>query len=142
MIRTMGIRIGGIFLAAFILAAPVSAQTTWEPLRLNTLTSTRQQGPELSSGTAGTLQALDKMSGDVVELALSVGTVTTYGRLTVEMISCRYPSENPSSDAYAFLEIRTTESREMLFRGWMIASSPALNALDHARYDIWVSRCR
>jgi len=23
----------------------------------------------------------------------------------------------------------------------MIASSPALNALDHPRYDVWVMRC-
>jgi len=28
-----------------------------------------------------------------------------------------------------------------VFKGWMIASSPALNALDHPRYDVWVLRC-
>jgi len=28
------------------------------------------------------------------------------------------------------------------FDGWMIASAPALNALDHARYDVWVMRCK
>ncbi|MGB0800115.1 MAG: DUF2155 domain-containing protein, partial [Planktomarina sp.] len=26
--------------------------------------------------------------------------------------------------------------------GWMVASSPALNALEHPRYDIWVLRCK
>ena len=30
---------------------------------------------------------------------------------------------------------------EVAFSGWMVASSPALNALDHSRYDIWVLRC-
>ena len=30
---------------------------------------------------------------------------------------------------------------ERLFDGWMIASSPALNALDHPRYDVWVIGC-
>ncbi|MGB0439332.1 MAG: DUF2155 domain-containing protein [Paracoccaceae bacterium] len=28
-----------------------------------------------------------------------------------------------------------------VFEGWIIASSPALNAMDHARYDVWVLRC-
>ena len=28
-----------------------------------------------------------------------------------------------------------------LFRGWMFASSPALNALEHPVYDIWVIDC-
>ncbi len=27
------------------------------------------------------------------------------------------------------------------FSGWMIASSPALNALDNPRYDVWLLRC-
>ncbi|MEZ5716636.1 MAG: DUF2155 domain-containing protein [Paracoccaceae bacterium] len=28
-----------------------------------------------------------------------------------------------------------------IFTGWMVASSPALNAMDHRRYDVWVLRC-
>jgi hypothetical protein len=28
-----------------------------------------------------------------------------------------------------------------VFSGWMIADSPALSALDHARYDVWILRC-
>lgn len=27
------------------------------------------------------------------------------------------------------------------FDGWMTASSPALSALDHPRYDVWPLRC-
>ena len=29
-----------------------------------------------------------------------------------------------------------------IFRGWMFASSPALNALEHAVYDVWVIDCK
>jgi hypothetical protein len=29
-----------------------------------------------------------------------------------------------------------------VFSGWMIASSPALNAMDHPRYDVWLLRCQ
>ena len=30
---------------------------------------------------------------------------------------------------------------ENIFRGWMFASSPALNALEHPVYDVWVINC-
>ncbi len=30
----------------------------------------------------------------------------------------------------------------MIFSGWMFASSPALNALEHAVYDVWVIDCK
>ena len=36
----------------------------------------------------------------------------------------------------------TDGADQPVFSGWMIASSPALNALDHARYDVWVMRCK
>ncbi|WP_425407832.1 DUF2155 domain-containing protein [Hyphococcus sp.] len=29
-----------------------------------------------------------------------------------------------------------------IFRGWMFASSPALNALEHSVYDVWVIDCK
>jgi len=29
-----------------------------------------------------------------------------------------------------------------IFRGWMFASSPALNALEHPVYDVWVIDCK
>ena len=39
-------------------------------------------------------------------------------------------------------EIRDIREEEARFYGWMFASSPALSALDHPRYDIWVLKCR
>ena len=35
-------------------------------------------------------------------------------------------------------DVRETAPR---FSGWMFASSPALSALDHPRYDVWVVSC-
>ena len=29
-----------------------------------------------------------------------------------------------------------------IFTGWMFADSPALNAIDHAVYDIWLLDCK
>lgn len=42
-------------------------------------------------------------------------------------------SNEPSGDG---------EPGEMLFSGWMFASSPGLSALEHPVYDVWVIRCR
>ena len=42
------------------------------------------------------------------------------------------------------LEIRDTEkesSSNQIFNGWMFASSPALSALEHPVYDVWVLDC-
>jgi hypothetical protein len=92
-------------------------------------------------GSGAVIRALDKVSGDVVELSLRSGEVTTYGLIEIALGECRYPSGNPSGDAFAWIEVRTPSRGTTDFQGWMIASSPALNALDHARYDVWVMRC-
>ena len=87
------------------------------------------------------LRALDKVSGATTDIELSTGQQGQMFALEVVLSECRYPAGNPAGDAYAFLTIRAPADREALFSGWMVASSPALSALDHARYDVWVLRC-
>ncbi len=93
------------------------------------------------TGTGAVLRALDKVSGQTQDIQVRSGQAANVFRLVVELAECRYPAENPTGDAYAFLVVREESSQEAVFAGWMIASSPALNALDHARYDVWVLRC-
>ncbi|MFN4100249.1 MAG: DUF2155 domain-containing protein [Pararhodobacter sp.] len=138
---------------AALLAAPAVAQTIeWQPIgdgEVNwqelggTLRSSDQRpsGPVMSSGSEAMLRGLDKLSGAVADVTVAVGEATRFGRIEVAVAACRFPSENPASDAYAFLTITDARNDERVFQGWMIASSPALNALDHARYDIWVLGC-
>ncbi len=87
------------------------------------------------------LRALDKISGAVVDFDLTPGQTKQLGRIQVTLGECRYPTGNPASDASAYLIIRNAGDEVDAFSGWMIASSPALNGLDHARYDVWVLRC-
>ena len=129
------------FVALALASVPAAAQQVdWRTLG-EALHDTRPQGPEMSSGTQAVLRALDKVSGEVEDLPVSVGTVIAYGRLTIALTACRFPAENPASDAFAFLQITDTQRGESVFQGWMVASSPALNALDHPRYDVWVLSC-
>ncbi|RFP89698.1 DUF2155 domain-containing protein [Rhodobacteraceae bacterium 63075] len=97
---------------------------------------------EASLGAGAVLRALDKVNGKTTDIELANGTSAEYGRLVISLGECRYPTGNASGDAYAFLTIRELGESDNAFQGWMIASSPALNALDHARYDVWVTRCK
>lgn len=96
---------------------------------------------EVARANAALLRGLDKVSGQSTDLPLLVGDSLTFGRLEVRLGECRYPAADPDSDAFAQLTITDIHSRRTLFTGWMIASSPALSALDDSRYDIWVVTC-
>jgi|TARA_B100000900_G_scaffold349637_1_gene315867 hypothetical protein len=87
------------------------------------------------------LRGLDKVSGEVIDFGIKSGDTYLLWKLKVKLSECRYPISNPVGDAFAHLTISQDKFENDLFRGWMIASSPALNPLEHARYDLWVLRC-
>lgn len=96
---------------------------------------------QVTTGTSGTLRVLDKITGRIQDLEFSNGQTRVLGLLSVTMTECRFPSGNRAGDAYALLTIFYNNSVEPVFRGWMIASAPALNAMDHPRFDVWALRC-
>lgn len=93
------------------------------------------------AGNGVELRGLDKVTGEVVEMTVTVGDTVEVGRLKVTPAECRYPEDNLAGEGYAWLTITDPGRDAPLFEGWMVASSPALNALDHPRYDVWVIRC-
>jgi hypothetical protein len=112
-----------ILAAALALPAPLAAQE------------------EVSPGAGAVVRGLDKISGEVIELEIANGGNARLGRIVVSVEDCRFPTGNPVGDAFAHVTVRSDGAEAPIFAGWMIASSPALNALDHSRYDIWVLRC-
>lgn len=96
---------------------------------------------EATTAPGAILRGLDKIDGVLSDIEMQAGGTTRFGQLTIELDECRYPAGNPSGDAYAYLVIREENNPDPIYSGWMIASSPALNALDHSRYDVWVMRC-
>lgn len=91
------------------------------------------------------LQGLDKVTARISTIEAPVGQSVHFGTLEVTVRACRArPPEEPPESA-AFLEIREKKADEepkLLFSGWMFASSPALSALEHPVYDLWVVDCR
>lgn len=96
---------------------------------------------EMADAPGAILRILDKLSGAVEDVTLGRGQQVTAGRLTVLLDTCRSPADNMTAEAEAHLTIMDAASAEPVFSGWMIASAPALSALDHPRYDVWVLRC-
>ena len=95
----------------------------------------------IASAPGGIVRALDKVSGETVDIDISRGQAVQQWRLTIQLDECRYMSDDPSGDAWAHLTIRDSLVPEPVFSGWMIASSPGLSAMDHRRYDVWVISC-
>jgi hypothetical protein len=94
-------------------------------------------------GTAAVLQAMDKVTARISKLEAPIGETVKYGDLEIQVKSCRKrPPEEPPESA-AFIEIFETKKgkREKVFSGWMFASSPALSAMEHPVYDVWVVDC-
>lgn len=112
------------------------------------------------------LRALDKITGNSKDLSAKVGDSITFGRLRVTVRACYQADPRETPESAAFLEVRSTTPTEkqpeadksgvtpamnrgpqpigpdgLLFSGWMYASSPGLNALEHPTYDVWVISC-
>ena len=90
------------------------------------------------------LQGLDKVTARVSTLSVAIGDTVRFGTLEIVVRHCdkRPPEEAPESSAFLDIwQARPGEVSVSLFRGWMFASSPALSALEHSVYDIWVLDC-
>ena len=91
------------------------------------------------------LQTLDKVTGRVRTVEAPIEQTVRFGTLDVMVRTCRKrPPEEPPESA-AFLEVTEIKPGEVpraLFIGWMFASSPAISALEHPVYDVWIIDCK
>lgn len=90
------------------------------------------------------LRALDKITARVSTVEVPVGQTVTVGSLQITARYCdkRPPEETPESAAFLeVVEVQPDEAPATRFSGWMFASSPALSAMDHPVYDLWVIDC-
>lgn len=91
------------------------------------------------------LGGLDKVTARVVTIDAPVGQPVHFGTLEIVVRACRKhpPEEDPESAAFLDVwDLRPNQPAKSVFRGWMFASSPALSAMEHPIYDLWVLDCR
>jgi len=90
------------------------------------------------------LQGLDKVTARTMTFQVGIGETVKFGALVITVQACDRtpPTEPPESTVFLDIyEAREGEARTDLFHGWMFASSPALNALEHPVYDVWALEC-
>ena len=67
-----------------------------------------------------------------------------YATLVITARSCYSTPESETPETSAFLQIedrRADKAPRRVFSGWMYASSPGLNGMEHPLYDVWAIKC-
>ncbi len=99
---------------------------------------------------AAIIQALDKITTETMRFEAPVGKPIKFKGLVFTVKSCETSApEEKLQDSIAYLQVRAEPkvqagertSREV-FSGWMFASSPGLDALQHPVYDAWLIACK
>ena len=90
------------------------------------------------------IQGLDKITARIKTFEVNVSQTYKFGVLDIFVERCIFskPIFKPESLAYISIKDNTDRLSEVKFKGWMFASSPALNALENSVYDISILACK
>ncbi len=98
------------------------------------------------------VEAVDKITAERMRFEVEVGgrPVRFQRTLIFTARACEVSaSDELVGDSIAYLEVSLqprgvvqTAAPRQIFRGWMFASAPAVNGLQHPIYDAWVVGCR
>jgi len=101
---------------------------------------------------AAIVQALDKVTAETLRFEVTTARPVRYKSLVFRLNGCETEAVNePLKEAVAHLSItsqprpqpgRVAPEAAQVFRGWMFASSPGLNPLEHPVYDAWLIACK
>lgn len=90
------------------------------------------------------MRGLDKITGRASNILAPVGVPVKYATLTIMARYCYSTPITEPPETTAFVQIedhRPDQDARQVFSGWMLASSPSLNGLQHPLYDVWVMSC-
>lgn len=138
-----------VSLSIALAAGPAGAQQTrpdTRPVDPETMQEEAPEEPFEPDLQEVVLQGLDKETARILSFGGRVGETVRFRTLDIAIRRCqRTPPDEPPERA-AFLQIYDvdpdTGKRTMAFSGWMFKSKPALSAMDHPIYDVWVKDCK
>ncbi|HWY61883.1 MAG TPA: DUF2155 domain-containing protein [Rhizomicrobium sp.] len=90
------------------------------------------------------LRGLEKITGRPTNIVAPIGKPVQFATLTITARYCYSTPQSETPETAAFVQIedhRPNQSAKRIFSGWMYASSPGLNAMEHPLYDVWVINC-
>ena len=88
---------------------------------------------------------IDKITGRITTFDVYLNETVQFGALQVTPRVCYSRDETEAQKIDAFVEVdEITLDRKIrrIFSGWMFAESPALNAVEHPIYDVWLKECK
>lgn len=88
---------------------------------------------------------LDKITGRIISFEVATNETVQFGSLEITERACytRPATEAPQTVTFAEVdEIDAKKQYKRIFSGWMFASSPGLNGIEHPVYDIWLTDCK
>ena len=91
------------------------------------------------------LRGLDKITGRPTVITAPINQPVRYATLTITARYCYSTPQSETPETSAFVQIvdhRPDQPARQAFSGWMYASSPGLNGMEHPLYDVWVITCR
>ena len=102
------------------------------------------QASQWIEGNRLVIQGLDKITARINTFEVNVLQTYKFGVLDIFVERCIFskPIFKPESLAYISIKDNTDRLSEVKFKGWMFASSPALNALENSVYDISILACK
>ncbi|MEQ8745175.1 DUF2155 domain-containing protein [Pyruvatibacter sp.] len=94
------------------------------------------------------IMGLNKITARTHPMTVKIDESLRFGTLGIIVRACEKARPEDPPKTIGFFEIREypvneelTEEPEPIFSGWMLASSPGLNALEHPVYDVWLKDC-
>jgi hypothetical protein len=90
------------------------------------------------------MTGLDKITGRPTRIVARLNQPVHFATFTITARYCYStpPSETPETSAFLQIDDRRPDQPERrVFSGWMYASSPGLNGVQHPLYDVWVISC-
>ncbi|BCH54067.1 hypothetical protein RvVAR031_16770 [Agrobacterium vitis] len=97
------------------------------------------------SNAVAVFSGLDKITGRITEFDVYINETVQFGALQVTPKACYSRDETEAQHVDAFVQVEeiTLDRRiRQIFSGWMFADSPALNAIEHPIYDVWLKDCK
>ncbi len=88
---------------------------------------------------------LDKITGRITNFDVYIDETVQFGALQLTPRACYTRPATEMQRTTVFLEVDQVSLKggaQRVFTGWMFADSPALNAIDHPVYDIWLVDCK
>jgi hypothetical protein len=87
---------------------------------------------------------LDKITGRTTTFDAAIGETVQFGALQVTPRACYTRPATEATNTDAFVEVDEVTLKgdiKRIFTGWMFASSPGLDAVEHPVYDVWLTDC-